>query len=268
MLTLKAFAKINLTLDILDKRPDNFHEINSVMQQIDLYDELTFEKSEDIIVQSNFKDDIILKTIMKVKELFNIQQGITVKNKKNIPIAAGLAGGSTDAASTLIALNELWDLNLNQENLIKIGTELGSDIPFCIIGKSCFISGKGEIIKKINLPEMHILLINPGYKISTKQAYDELDKKQYEKKFSSLKLKGAKNIKEVADNLNNDFIHVQKQEIKNTINELINNGALNASITGKGPSVFGIFNDETKAKQTYEKLKDKYNFVYLTKTIK
>lgn len=265
---LKAYAKINLALDILDKRQDNYHEINSVMQQIDLYDELTFEESEDIIVQSQFKDDIILKTILKVKELFNIEQGIKVSIKKNIPVAAGLAGGSTDAATTLIALNELWNLNLTIEDLIKIGADLGSDIPFCLIGKSCFVSGKGEIVEKISLPERDILLINPGYEISTKQAYEDLEKKDYEKKFSSLKLKNSNNINEIANNLHNDFINIQKDEIKNIIKDLINNQALNASITGKGPTVFGIFENKEKAEQTYNNLKDKYKFVYLTKTIK
>lgn len=265
---LKAYAKINLALDILDKRQDNYHEINSVMQQIDIYDELTFEESEDIIVQSQFKEDIILKTILKLKEIFQIEKGIKISIKKNIPVAAGLAGGSTDAATTLIALNELWNLNLTIEDLIKIGADLGSDIPFCLIRKSCFVSGKGEIVEKISLPEMNILLINPGYEISTKQAYEELDQKQYEKKFSSLKLKNSNNINEIANNLHNDFINIQKDEIKNIIKDLINNQALNASITGKGPTVFGIFENKEKAEQTYNNLKDKYKFVYLTKTIK
>jgi len=263
----KAYAKINLTLDILEKRADNYHEINSIMQQIDLYDELTFEKSEDIIVQSQFKDDIILKTILRLKDISQIKEGVTVYVKKNIPTAAGLASGSTDAATTLIALNQLWNLNLSPKDLIKIGAELGADIPFCLIGKSCFVSGKGEIVEKIALPEMNILLINPGYEISTKQAYEELDEKQYEKKSSSLKLKNLKDIKEIASNLYNDFIHIQKDDVKDIIKQLINNGALNASITGKGPTVFGIFENKEKAEQAYNNLKDKYKFVYLTKTI-
>lgn len=263
---LRAHAKINLTLDILEKRPDNFHEINSVMQQIDLYDELIFTKSEETIVNSQIKEDIILKTINKVKELFNINQGITVDVKKNIPIAAGLAGGSSDAAATLLALNELWNLNLNQENLIKIAAEIGSDIPFFITNKSSFISGKGERVETINLPQINLILINPSYEISTKEAYEQLDKINYEKKFSSLKLKNKNNIKEIAENLHNDFINIQKPEIKEIINELITNRALNASITGKGPTVFGIFETEEKAQQAYNNLKDKYKFVYLTKT--
>ena len=264
---LKAYAKINLTLDILGKREDNFHEINSIMQQIDLYDELTFKKSEDITVQSQFKDDIILKTILKIKELFQIESGITIFNKKNIPIGAGLAGGSSDAATTLIALNELWNLKLSAENLIKIAADIGSDVPFCLVGHSCFVAGKGEIINRINLPEMNLILVNPGYEISTKEAYSELDKKKHKPTFSSLKLKNSNEIREIASNLHNDFIYIQKKSVKQIIKELIENGALNASITGKGPTVFGIFETEEKAKKAYEKLKSKYPLTYLTKTI-
>jgi len=264
---IKAYAKINLTLDILEKRPDNFHEIHSIMQQIYLHDELTFQKSPDIIAQSQFKDDIILKTILKLKKLFHIEEGITVTNKKSIPVAAGLAGGSTDAATTLIALNEIWGLNLSTEDLIKIGAELGSDVPFCLAGKSCFVSGKGEVLERINLPEMHILLINPGYEIYAKKAYVELNKSEYERKFSSLKIKNLSSIKEIASNLHNDFIHIQKKEVKDLIEDVNSHGALNASITGKGPSVFGIFENQKKAEKAYENLKEKYQSTYLTKTI-
>jgi len=263
---VKAYAKINLSLDVLGKREDNFHDINSVMQQIDLYDELSFEKSEDITVQSQFKDDIILKTVLKLKELFRIKKGVTVLVKKNIPVSAGFGGGSADAAATLKSLNELWGLNLKIEDLIKIGSEIGSDVPFFLIGGSCFVSGKGEIVERINIPEMDILLVSPGYEISTKEAYEKLDGMNYDKKYSSLKSKKLKDVKEIASLLHNDFIHIQKEDVKNIIKEVIGNGALNASITGKGPSVFGIFGDKEKAERAYENLKDKYKFVYLVKT--
>ena len=264
---LKAYAKINLALDVLDKREDGYHNLNSIMQQIDLYDELSFEKSDDIAVQSGFKDDIILKTVMRLKELFKVEEGVTVFVKKNISVAAGFGGGSSDAAAALVALNELWQLNLGMDELIKIGAEIGSDVPFFIRGRGCFVSGKGEKVEKISLPDMNILLVNPGYEVSTKEAYSELDKKEYEQKSSSLKLKDSKDMKEISANLHNDFIHLQKDDVKDIIKELVDNGALNASITGKGPTVFGIFENEEKAKKAYENLKDKYKFVYLCKTI-
>lgn len=264
----KAYAKINLSLDVLGKRRDNFHEINSVMGQIDLCDELTFEKFEDIIVQSQFRDDIILRTIMKVRGLFCVDKGVTVFVKKNIPVSAGFGGGSADAAATLMALNDLWNLNLKIEDLVKIGSEIGSDVPFFLIVGCCFVSGKGEIVEKIDMPEMDILLVNPGYEIPTKEAYLELDKIGYEKKYSSLKMKGLRDVKDIAGGLYNDFIHIQKEDVKEIINKVIGYGALNASITGKGPAVFGIFENKEKAERAYENLKDKYKFVYLGKTIK
>ena len=188
-MNLKAYAKINLSLDVLDKREDGFHNLNSVMQQIDLYDELTFEENEDIIVQSQFKDDIILKTIMKLKELFKLENGVKVLVQKNIPIAAGFGSASANAAATLIALNELWNLNLDLDELIKIGAEIGADVPFCLRGGCCFVSGKGEMVEKINANEMELILVNPGYEVSTKEAYEALDKFKFEGKSSSLKLK-------------------------------------------------------------------------------
>lgn len=263
---IKAYAKINLTLDILNRRKDNYHYIHSIMQQIDLFDEITFEKSEDVIAQSQFKDDIILRTILRLKELFQIEDGVNVFVKKNIPVSVGFGGGSADSAATLIALNELWNLNLKIEDLIKIGAEIGADVPFCLIGSSCFVSGKGEIVKKVNMPQMDILVVSPGYEISTKWAYEKLDKMRYERKFSSLKLKNLKGIKDIAKNVHNDFIHIQRNDVREMIKGVIDNGALNASITGKGPTVFGIFEDKEKAKKAYENLKDRYKFVYLTKT--
>ena len=115
---------------------------------------------------------------------------------------------------------------------------------------------------------MNILAVNPGYGISTKDAYEKLDKIRYEKKFSSLRLKNAKNLSDVARNIHNDFIHIQKDDVKMIIEELKKEGALNASITGKGPSVFGIFEDRGKAEKAYQDLKDRYKFVYLCKTVK
>ena len=183
---LKSYAKINLSLDVLGKREDSFHEINSVMQKIDLYDELSFENSKETIVKSQFKEDIILKAINEVKEIFQIEEGITVSLKKNIPVAAGLGGGSSDAAATLIALNELWGLNLTPKTFIKIASEIGSDIPFFLAGNTCFVAGRGDIVQPITFPEMNIILINPGYELSTKQAYSDLDDKHRKTTFSSL----------------------------------------------------------------------------------
>ena len=263
---VNAYAKLNLSLDILEKE-DNFHNLTSVMQKIDLHDTLRFEPSDDIIIQSQFKDEIILTTIEKVQTLYGLDQGIEVHVEKNIPVAAGLGGGSSDAAATLIALNQLWNLNMSKEQLIKIGAALGSDVPFFLAGNSCLVEGKGEKVKEIALPPLNLLLVSPGYKLSTKEAYQELDKVTYKKRFSSNKMKESKTVAEVASILHNDFIHIQKNDVKEIIHELKTLGAMNASITGKGPTVFGIFEDEENAQAAFEKIKNKYEFIYITKSI-
>ena len=264
---MKAYAKINLSLDILNKRKDGFHNLNSVMRQIDLSDELEFSELDEVIVESPIKEDIVLKTALKLKQLFSVKKGIKIKIKKNIPISSGLGGGSSDAALTLLVLNKLWDLGLKTDYLVKIAADLGADIPFFLYNKCSFVSGTGDEVVPMQGTEMNILLINPGYAISTKEAYNQLDKKEHGKKKNSLKLKNKKEIKEIASLLHNDFIAIQKQDVLDIIDEIKKNGALNASITGKGPTVFGIFKNRKKAQQAYEALKNQYPFVYLTRTL-
>lgn len=266
---LDAYAKLNLSLDILGKRKDNFHNLNSIMQQIGLHDELTFEDSDKVTLKSGikFKDDIVLKTIRKIKRLFEIDKGVKVTLKKNIPVGVGLGSGSTDAATTLIALNELWGLDLSLKDMLNIGAEIGSDVPFCLVGGRCFVSGKGEKIDKVASSQIDVLLVDPGYQILTKDAYRRLDKIRFKKTPSSLKLKNKKSLKDIAANIHDDFIHIQKDDVKQIIKELVSKGALNASITGKGPAVFGLFEDKKKASKAFYELKDNYSFVYQTKTI-
>ena len=264
----KAYAKVNLSLDVLGKREDCYHDLNSVMVQIELFDSLRFEESDDVILEGGVKDDIILKVVGKVKELFNVKRGVKIFLKKNIPIAAGFGGGSADAAATLIALNELWGLNLGMNELIRIGVEIGSDVPFCLVGGSCFVSGKGEKVENVDMPEMDLLFVNLGYEISTKLAYDELSGVEYDNSSSSLKMKELNDVESVANGLHNDFMHIQKDDVKGLIKKMISLGALNASITGKGPTVFGVFGSAEEAKGAYDTLKDKYKFVYLGRTIK
>ncbi|MBW2989137.1 4-(cytidine 5'-diphospho)-2-C-methyl-D-erythritol kinase [Candidatus Woesearchaeota archaeon] len=265
---IKAYAKLNLALDVLSRREGGFHEINSVMQQISLHDEISVEKGDKITLIGGLKDDIILKAALKLKGLFGIEEGAKISLKKNIPLSAGLAGGSADAAAALKALNELWNLNLSESSLIKIGSELGSDVPFCIAGKSCFVSGKGEKLERVDMPEMDIVVVNPGYGISTKDAYMELDSKDYEKTFSSLRLRSLNGTEKIASMLHNDFIHIQKPEVKGLIEEMVSKGAINASITGKGPTVFGIFENSKKALEAYRHFKARCPSAYVGMTIR
>lgn len=266
----KAYAKINLCLDVFSKK-EELHELNSVMAKINLYDEIVFDKNKDVMVNTPFKDDIVIKAVEKLMFLFNIEEGVRIEVLKSIPTEAGLAGGSSDAATALLALNDLWKLNLAREDLSEIGTELGSDVAFFLGGNTCFVSGVGDKVKSLGGVEMNIVLVKPDYSISTRDAYDELDNKKFECKKTSLKLKEAlsrRDIKEISSLLHNDFIYIQKEDVLNLIKEMKELGAMNASITGKGPTVFGIFENEDKAKEVYEKLKGKYKFAYLGKTIK
>jgi len=280
MLELKAYAKINLTLDILGKLDSGYHEINSLMQQIRLHDNIFLKNINEnkIKISCNKeiekKDNLAYKAALLLKNKFNIKEGIEIKIEKNIPIASGLSGGSTDAAITLICLNKLWNLNLTENELISLASDIGKDIPFHIIGGACKVSGTGEALKKINSLEMDIILINPGFKISTKEAYDNLDLNKTGKKLKTediIKAINNENINAVAANLHNDFeLSIIKKYpiIKKIKEELTKNNALNALMTGSGPTVFGIFENEDKAKKAYDNLKDKFNFVHITKTIK
>jgi len=246
---MRAYAKINLTLQVLNKRKDNFHNINSIMQQIDLYDELLFDSSNKIIIKSQFKDDLVKKTAEKLKQLFDIKQGIKITVKKNIPTGAGLGGGSSDAALTLLVLNKLWDINLHLKDLEDIALELGTDIPFFLRANCALITGKGNKIKPINGKEHIILLVNPGYEISTKEAYKKLSKIKNKAKYD------------------NDFMNIQSKDVLNIIKELKQLKATKTSITGKGPTCFGIFKNKAEATKAYNTLKNKYSFVRLTKTL-
>ena len=189
-LNLKSYAKINLTLEIGKRLDSGYHEISSLMQQINLFDILTFKELDEnkIIIKSNKKElenekNLAYKSALLLKNKFNIKQGMEIDIQKNIPIGAGLAGGSGNAAVTLKAMNKLFNLNLEEKELIKIGRELGSDVPFQIIGKTALVRGTGEKITKINqTKEADILIIKPAIKISTKWAYEEFDKKPLKNK--------------------------------------------------------------------------------------
>ena len=178
MIKEKAYAKINLFLNVLKKRFDGYHDLEMVMASIELNDLLTFKKdntgkisiTSDVEITSKEEDNIVYKIAIFLQEEFQVNDGCSIHIKKNIPIAAGLAGGSADAAATLRGLNRLWKLHLSLDDMAKLGINFGADIPFCIYNKLCIARGKGEelvfINKKINTP---VLLVNPNIRISTKK---------------------------------------------------------------------------------------------------
>tara|TARA_Y100000590_G_C15595372_1_gene967819 strand:- start:65 stop:871 length:807 start_codon:yes stop_codon:yes gene_type:complete len=176
---IKSPAKINLHLQVINKRNDDYHEIRSVFQLIDLFDEISFEVTEKEIQLNQepyeIKDNLIHKAALSLKEATNSSLGANISVKKMIPIGKGLGGGSSDAATTLIVLNKLWQTGLTKQELLEIGLGLGSDVPFFIHGKNCWAEGRGEIFKQISLQSKLFLLIFPEVNISTKEAFNNLE---------------------------------------------------------------------------------------------
>ncbi|MBC8590219.1 4-(cytidine 5'-diphospho)-2-C-methyl-D-erythritol kinase [Wansuia hejianensis] len=278
-LIIESYGKINLTLDILHKRKDGYHEINSVMQRIDLKDTLAFKEiDKGIIIESNNpqvpKDstNLVYKAWEKLKQISGIDRGIHVKIDKRIPVAAGLAGGSSNGAATLQAINQLWNLKLSDIELMKIGKDLGADIPFCIMGGTALAQGIGEkLIKLKPFTGKHILLCNPGIEISTAYAYSKVqlgeERLDVDKLISCIE---REDLHCVAENLGNKMETPIIQEypiidkIKST---MIESGALGALMSGSGPTVFGIYDDEEKLLFTKDKLKDISKIIIPCKTI-
>lgn len=272
----KARAKVNLTLNVLNKRPDNYHNLESIFQKINLYDELYIEKTDtnklEIITNlSNVKleDNIIFKAYIKLKEISKDIKGIKVNLNKRIPTEAGLAGGSTDCASFILAINKMYNLKLSDEELIKLGKSLGADVCPCYYNTAVKAEGIGEIITKIDTNfKYYFVIIKPEISLSTKDMFNKLDKTEnLRQKDMAIPVEKAlitENLEMLCDNLHNVFEDViqEKDIIENLKNKLIQNGAIRALMTGSGSCVYGIFKDKMSAKQAYEKLKNKHE-VYI-----
>ncbi len=267
----KCYAKINLTLDSLYKRDDGYHEIDSIMTKINIFDELLISKNStgEFNYSSNIEnicpleENLIYKVWVLLKDRTD-NPGIDLRLSKNIPIAAGLAGGSTDAAEMIKALDKLWDLNLSLDFKKELAKKLGADISFFLTKSPARARGIGEIISPFtNNLQMKALIINDGTKISSKDIYKNIsdygiiDNDNIVKRLEEGDEKVIKEFKNVMeDEVFRLFPHLS--EIKN---ELGNYGALNALVSGSGASIFGIFTDDIKLNNAYLKLKDKYDFV-------
>lgn len=279
-ITVRAYAKINLTLDVTGKRDDGYHLIDSVMQSIGIYDTVTVELKQEggICVTSNNDElpndesNIAVKAAKAFFESTGMScEGISIKIKKNIPIAAGLAGGSADGAAVIVALNELLECNLTQSQLCKIGEKVGADVPFCILGGTRIASGIGNILSPLpDIAECYIVLARPEFKISTAQAYSRIDQCE-EIVHPNTELMGrhicSRDIVSMARQLGNVFHEAlplsYKMEVDLIREAMIKNGALGACMSGSGPSVFAIFDDKSKANDCEQELKKTYGEVFL-----
>lgn len=280
-LKVLAPAKINLGLEILNKRPDGYHNVDMIMQSVSLYDVLEVSISGDgaINIESNVniacetKKNIVYKAIKCFFEFTGIiNPGISVYINKSIPICAGLAGGSSDAAATIVALNKLFDKKLLQEDLMKIGSKVGSDVPFCICGGTVRASGRGDILIPINSKvKYHLVIVKPDVSISTANAYKESEHVNGKNTGAIDKISFAisnGNLSLMCSSLFNRFESlVNIKEIDFLKNKLIALGANGVLMTGSGSAVFGIFEDYVNAKKCHEIMVKNYKQSFLCEPI-
>lgn len=280
---INSYAKINLYLRIGKRLSSGYHSIQAVMQSIELSDTISIEPvSEDkIIVECTNKElenenNLAYKAALLLKKKFKVRQGAKIFIEKNVPIEAGLGGGSSNAATALTSLNKLWGLKLKETQLIELASQIGSDVPFFIGENAALVEGIGDKVKPIKKSfSINLVLINPGFRVSTKWAYSAFDKQKPKIKTKAdinqlIKAIEKKDIKEIANNLHNDFepIITKKYKVVQDIKtNLLRNDALNACISGSGPTVFGIFNSIYEAREAFFKIQYDYPFVFLTKTI-
>lgn len=269
---IKARAKVNLNLEILGKREDNYHNLESVFQKINLYDEIYIKKiqTDDFKLNINVKEldtkeNIIYKAYVKLKEKYKTITGIEVTVNKKIPMQAGMAGGSTDCAAFIIAMNKLFDLKLTKKEMEALGKSLGADVVPCFYNKAIKAEGIGDIITNIDTDfKYYMLIIKPKIACNTKEMFQKLDTEediqQLHTSENIIKALENKDIYLLANNLYNVFEEViqEKEIIQDIKKELIKNGALQALMTGSGSCVYGIFKDKQSAKNAYIALKDKY----------
>jgi 4-diphosphocytidyl-2-C-methyl-D-erythritol kinase len=276
--TEKAQAKINLTLDVLYKRPDGYHEVEMVMQTVDLSDHLTFVDSEqDAITLSCTapyipldQRNLVYQAAQLMKNTFGVQKGVRIHIDKRIPVAAGLAGGSSDAAATLRGLNHLWKLGLSLDELAELGAKIGSDVPFCIYGGTAIARGRGERIERLPLAApTWVVLVKPPIAVSTADVYGKLRVEEIEQHPDTAAMVRALrtgDVREIAAGLGNVLERVTFQmhpEVERLKQQLLKFGAVGALMSGSGPTLFALVDRETKAIRICNALRGFSREVYL-----
>ena len=278
---LKARAKINLGLDVLGKREDGYHEVRMVMQTIGIYDRLILTKipEEAICITSNLaflpvnENNLIYKAIKLLKDEYHFPGGVSVDLNKFIPVAAGMAGGSTDAASTMFGVNRLFGLNLSMGKMMELGVRLGADVPYCVMRGTALAEGIGEKLTRITpVPHMWILIAKPQINVSTRLVYEQLDMGGIQKHpdiDGIIRAIEAQDVVRIAQSMGNvlENVTVPLYPVIETIKQdMLSHGAINAMMSGSGPTVFGIFPDEqtTLACQAFLKKKGDARQVYIT----
>ncbi len=269
--SLKALAKINLGLDVLGKREDGYHEVRMIMQSIHLYDrvEIKKTKSPNIHVETNLfylpvdENNLVYKAAKLMKNEFRIKEGVRITLQKFIPVAAGLAGGSSDAAAVMVGMNRIFNLGIKQSRLMELGLQIGADVPFCIMRGTALAEGIGEKLTALpSMPKCPVLIAKPAVSVSTKHVYEQLrltENTVHPDIDAVIENIRQKKLRGVAENMGNilETVTVKEypviKEIKKVMKE---NGALNAIMSGSGPTVFGLFANEKEIRRGYEALKE------------
>ena len=267
---LKALGKINLGLDVLGRRENGYHDVRMVMQTLYLYDQITITKKETpgIELKTNLfylpvdENNLAYRAAKLLMDEFGIEEGVSIYLDKHIPVAAGMAGGSSNAAAVLFGINRMFDLGLSQQELMDRGVTLGADVPYCIMRGTVLAEGIGEILTPLPaLPKCYVLIAKPPISVSTKLVYEKLDSHEIEDHpdidgiLAGLE---AQDIEKVAACMGNVLEKVTIEEypviedIKNVMKE---EGALNAMMSGSGPTVFGIFDNKHLARKAADKIR-------------
>lgn len=278
---VKAYGKINISLDIVGKREDGYHLLKMIMQNVDLYDSMSFEKcSKGINITCNKpyiptdERNLVYKAAKLFMDTYDIKEGINIYLKKNIPVAAGMAGGSADAAAVFKALTEVFKIDADDNELMNLGVKIGADVPYCIMGGTALCEGIGEVITPLAPFKNHILvLVKPNFGVSTKEVYKNLDINKIFKHPDTEALIKAMEEERLADVCNNmknllENVTLRKYPVLKRIKEdMIKMGAMGSMMSGSGPTIFAFFDDMLKAQRCYDKFKTQYKEVYITRTV-
>ncbi len=275
----KAYAKVNLALDIVGLREDGYHEMRMVNHSICLADVLYIEEVQregKLVVTGNPlpKDNTILQALALVRSSFDIYRNVDIYIKKRIPERAGLGGGSGDGAAVLRGLNRLWQLGLNEEKLKALGVQIGADVPYCIHNCTALVEGIGERVAVLpSLPRCHVVVVKPEIGIETGWAFKEWDRIQREDHPPVDKLveriRKRQSLQTLAPHVGNAFetvVYSRYPELETIKQQLTDRGAVIATMSGSGPTVVGYFTDRTTALKAAENFSHHYNFVFVTET--
>ena len=263
---LKAHGKINIALDVTGKRPDGYHLVKMILQTVDLHDDILVRRQEEgIVIKTNkpfFPCDernLAYKAAKAVMDAYDLSGGVRIDIGKRIPVAAGMAGGSADAAAVLKAMNAIYDLHMSREEMDRIAVKLGADVPFCLRRGTYLAEGIGEELVKVpDMPHCYCLLVNPGFGVSTKLAYEKIDKipeLKHPDIDSIINRLGRKDLQGIASYMGNvleQAVIPDYPEIQQIKDRLKDSGATGAMMSGSGPTVFGLFDDKEKMDKAFE----------------